>query len=49
MTKQKKQIAAAETNLEVKKIELQKIIEKKENEKKMALIEAQMIFEKAKA
>jgi regulator of protease activity HflC (stomatin/prohibitin superfamily) len=48
MTKQRQQVIKAESNLEVKKIDLKKMIEKKENDLKMAKIEGEMIFEKAK-
>lgn len=39
LTKQRQQVIKAESNLEVKKIELQKMIEMKENDLKMAKIE----------
>jgi hypothetical protein len=48
LTKQRQQVIKAESNLQVKKIELNKMIERKENDFKMAKIEAEMIFEKAK-
>lgn len=48
LTKQRQQVIKAESNLEVKKIDLQKMIEMKENDLKMAKIEGQMIFEKVK-
>ena len=38
----------AESNFEVKKIDLEKMIERKENDLKMARIESDMIYEKAK-
>lgn len=47
-TKQRQQVIKAESNLEVKIIEFKKMIEKKENDLKMAKIEGEMIFEKAK-
>lgn len=48
LTKQRQQVIKAESNLEVKRIDLKKAIEKKENDLKMAKIEGEMIFEKAK-
>lgn len=48
LTKQRQQVIKAESNLEVKKIELNKMIQRKENDFKMAKIQAEMIFEKAK-
>lgn len=48
MTKQRQQVIKAESNLDVKKIELQKMIQRKENDLKMGMIESEMIFEKAK-
>lgn len=48
MTIQRKAIIQAESKYDVKLIEFQKTIELKENEKKMAAIEATMIYEKEK-
>jgi hypothetical protein len=48
MTKQRQQVIKAESNLEVKRIDLKKMIEKKENDLKMAKIDGEMIFDKAK-
>lgn len=48
MTKQRQQVIKAESNLEVKNIELQKMIDRKQNDLKMAKIEGQMIYEKVK-
>jgi len=48
LTKQKQQVIKAESNLEVKKIELKKAIEKKENDLKIGIIEGEMMYEKAK-
>lgn len=48
MTKQRQQVIKADSNLQVKKIDLQKMIEKKENDLKMAKIEGEMIYDKAK-
>jgi hypothetical protein len=48
VTKQRQQVIKAESNLEVKKIELQKMIERKDNDLKMARIEGEMIYEKVK-
>jgi hypothetical protein len=48
LTKQRQQVIKAESNLDVKKIELQKMIERKQNDLKMAKIEGEMIYEKAK-
>ncbi len=48
LTKQKQQVIKAESNLEVKKIELEKMIQRKENGLKMAKIEAEMVYEKVK-
>ena len=47
-TKQRQQVIKAESNLEVKTIELTKQIQTKENGLKMAKIESEMIYEKAK-
>ena len=47
-TKQRQQVIKAESNFEVKKIDLEKMIERKENDLKMARIESDMIYEKAK-
>lgn len=44
MTKQRQQVIKAESNLDVKKIELKKMIEKKQNDLKMGLIESEMMF-----
>lgn len=44
MTKQRQQVIKAESNLEVKKIELKKMIERKENELKISRIEGEMIY-----
>lgn len=44
MTVQRQQVIKGESNLDVKKIELVKLIEKKENDLKMARIEGEMIF-----
>ena len=46
MTQQRKMIIEAESKYDVKLIEFEKKIQLKENEKKMAIIEAQMIEEK---
>lgn len=48
ITKQKQEVIKAQSNLEVKRISLKKMIERKENDLKMAIIEGEMIFEKAK-
>ena len=48
LTKQKQEVIKAQSAHDVKIIELKKKIDKKENEKKMAVIEADMYFEKAK-
>lgn len=48
LTKQRQQVIKAESNFDVKRIDLKKGIEKKENDLKMARIEGEMIFEKAK-
>ena len=48
MTKQRQQVIKAESKLDVKKIELKKMIEKKENDLKMGMIESEMIYEKKK-
>ncbi len=48
MTKQSQNLIQMESNYQVKKIELQKKIDKKKNDKKIAEIEAQMMLEKAK-
>jgi type VI protein secretion system component Hcp len=47
-TKQKQQRIKAESNLEVKKIELTKMIDRKTNDLAMAVIEGEMIYDKAK-
>lgn len=44
LTKQRQQVIKAESNFEVKKIDLKKTIEKKQNDLKMAKIEGEMIF-----
>ena len=46
MTQQKREIIKMESNLDVKHIDMEKKIQLKENELKMAEIEAEMIFEK---
>ena len=48
LTKQRQKVIKAESNFEVKRIDLKKTIEKKENDLRMARIEGQMIFEKAR-
>jgi len=48
VTKQKQQRIKAESNLEVKKIELTKMIDRKENDLKISVIEGEMMFDKAK-
>jgi hypothetical protein len=48
VTKQKQQRIKAESNLEVKKIELTKMIDRKENDLKISAIEGEMMFDKAK-
>lgn len=48
LTKQRQQVIKSDSNLEVKRIDLKKMIEKKQNDLKMAAIEGEMIFEKAK-
>lgn len=48
LTKQRQQVIKAESNLEVKRIDLRKAIEKKENDLKMAKIEGEMIYDKSK-
>lgn len=48
LTKQKQQIIKEESNYDVRVIDFSKMIDKKENQKKMAVIEADMIFQKAK-
>lgn len=48
LTKQKQQVIKAESNLEVKRIDLRKMIEKKENDLRMGVIEGEMIFDRAK-
>jgi regulator of protease activity HflC (stomatin/prohibitin superfamily) len=48
LTKQKQQVIKAESNLEVKKIDLRKMIDKKQNDLRMGLIEGEMIFDRAK-
>lgn len=47
-TAQRKAIIEAESKYDVRLIEYEKAIQLKENEKKMAIIDATMIFEKAK-
>lgn len=49
ITNQKQGVIKANSEYEVKKIELEKMIKNKENQKKMSVIEAQIIYEKAKA
>ena len=48
LTAQRQQVIKAESNLEVKKIELHKMIESKRNELLIGKIEGEMIFDKAK-
>ena len=48
-SEQNKKIIEAESRYEVKLIEFEKKIQLKENEKKMALIQAEMIEERNKA
>jgi regulator of protease activity HflC (stomatin/prohibitin superfamily) len=48
LTKQKQQVIKAESNLEVKKIDLRKMIDKKQNDLRMGVIEGEMIFDRAK-
>lgn len=47
-TVQKQKVIKAESNFDVKHIELQRMIEKKQNELSMGRIEGEMIYEKAK-
>lgn len=47
-TAQRKAIIEAESKYDVRLIEYEKAIQLKENEKKMAIIDATMIYEKAK-
>lgn len=48
LTIERQAIIRAESKFDVKTIDLKKAIELKENEKKMAFIEADMVYEKAK-
>ena len=48
LTKQRQKVIKAESNFEVKRIDLKKTIEKKANDLRMARIEGEMIFEKAR-
>ena len=48
LTKQRQKVIKAESNFEVKRIDLKKMIEKKANDLRMARIEGEMIFEKAR-